>query len=78
MLKDIGPGLWTSINPSYAPMKLASSMHRCHVYDKGKGWGDKVDKTHHLKQDEFMQHAEKSLQLGEKVFVSGGMKLSKS
>ena len=33
--------------------------------------------SHHLKQDEFMNHAEKALQLGEKVFVSGGMKLSK-
>ena len=77
MLKDIGPGLWTSINPGYAPMKLSSSQHRTHAFDKTKGWGEKVDKTHHLKQDEFMQHAEKSLQLGEKVFVSGGMKLSK-
>ena len=77
MLKDIGPGLWTSINPGYAPLKLASSSHRTHLYDKGKGWGESVDKKHHLKQDEFMQHAEKSLQLGEKVFVSGGMKLSK-
>ena len=77
MLKDIGPGLWTSINPGYAPLKLASSQHRTHAYDKSKGWGDKVDKTHHLKMDDFMQHAEKSLQLGEKVFVSGGMKLSK-
>jgi len=77
MLKDSGPGLWTSINPGYAPLKLASSSHRTHLYDKTKGWGDAVDKKHHLKQDEFMQHAEKSLQLGEKVFVSGGMKLSK-
>ena len=77
MLKDIGPGLWTSINPSYAPLKLASSTHKAHTYDRNKGWGDKVDKTHHLKMDDFMQHAEKSLQLGEKVFVSGGMKLSK-
>ena len=33
-----------------------------------------MDKAHHLKRDEFMNHAEKSLQLGEKVFVSGGMK----
>lgn len=36
-----------------------------------------VDKTHHLKQDAFMNHAEKCLQLGEKPFVSGGMKAGK-
>ena len=55
-----------------------SSSHRSHIYDKGKGWGtEKIDREHFLKRDEFMQHAEKSLQLGEKVFVSGGMKLSK-
>lgn len=77
MLKDIGPGLWTSINPMYAPMKLSSSQHRVHKYDQASGWGEKVDKKYHLKQDEFMQHAEKSLQLGEKVFVSGGMKAGK-
>jgi len=74
MLKDIGPGLWVSINPAYAPIKAASSQHRSHFYDKTKGWGDKVDKTHHLKQDAFMAHADKCLQLGEKPFVSGGMK----
>ena len=26
MLKDIGPGLWISINPGYAPMKFSSSQ----------------------------------------------------
>ena len=77
MLKDIGPGLWTSINPSYAPLKLASSQHKVHTYDRQKGWADKVDKTFHLKQDAFMAHADKCLQLGEKPFVSGGMKLGK-
>ena len=54
MLKDIGPGLWTSINPQYAPLKLSSSQHRTHSYDKSKGWGSKVDKSFHLKQDAFM------------------------
>ena len=77
MLKDIGQGLWTSINPSYAPIKLSSSQHRTHVYDKTKGWGDRVDKAHHLKQDAFMAHADKCLQLGEKPFHSGGMKPTK-
>jgi len=78
MLKDIGPGLWASINPSYAPLKLASSSHRVHAYDKSKGWADRVDKTHFMTQDAFMAHADKCLQLGEKPFVSGGMKLSKN
>ena len=39
-----------------------------------EGWGEKVDKEHHLKMDGFMRHADKCLQLGEKPFVSGGMK----
>jgi len=77
MLKDIGPQLWTSINPGYAPMRLVSTNDKTHFYDKSKGWGDKVDKTHHLKQDAFMAHADKCLQLGEKPFVSGGMKAGK-
>ena len=77
MLKDIGPALWVSINPNYAPIKLQSSQHRIHVYDKTKGWGDRVDKTHHLSMDDFMAHADKCLQLGEKPFTSGGMKASK-
>jgi len=77
MLKDIGPQLWTSVNPMYAPSRLTSTNNRTHFYDKTKGWGDKVDKTHHLKQDAFMAHADKCLQLGEKPFVSGGMKATK-
>ena len=77
MLKDIGPALWISVNPTYAPIPFGSSMQSTHIYKKDAGWGEKVDKTHHLKRDEFMNHAEKSLQLGEKVFVSGGMKVGK-
>ena len=77
MLKDIGPGLWVSINPAYAPIKQSSSSHRVHFFDKKKGWAEKVDKTHHLKMDDFMAHADKCLQLGEKPFTSGGMKLGK-
>ena len=77
MLKDIGPGLWISINPAYAPLKYSSTSHRSHAFDKAKGWAEKPDKTHHLKCNEFMAHAEKTLQLGEKPFVSSGMKLSK-
>ena len=75
MLKDIGPALWISVNPNYAPFKLTSSQHSVHKWEEKKGWGEKVDKTHHLKMDTFMAHADKCLQLGEKPFLSGGMKL---
>lgn len=75
MLKDIGPALWISVNPNYAPTKLASTMHKSHIFDRTKGWGEKVDKTHHLKLEGFMKHADKCLQLGEKPFLSGGMKI---
>ena len=75
MLKDIGPALWISVNPNYAPTKLASSQHRAHIFDRKRGWGERVDKTHHLHANEFMKHAEKTLQLGEKPFLSGGMKI---
>ena len=134
MLRDIGPGLWTSINPGYTTFGLSSTSHSHHAFDPRKGWADRVDKSHHLKQDAFMAHADKCamrhppcaadparraraarrappraaprprgadsigntprtrssplraratrrprrcLQLGEKPFVSGGMKLSK-
>ena len=53
-------------------------MDKTHAYIKAKGWGEKVDKTVFLRQDALMAHADKCLQLGEKPFVSGGMKLSKS
>ena len=76
MLGDIGPGLWSSINPMYAPMKPRCTSYDAHSYDKSKGWGEKVDKQHHNKMDDFMKHAEKCLELGEKPFVSGGMKKS--
>ena len=42
MLQDIGPGLWSSVNPGYAPLKLASSQHSVHRYQKSKGWGEHV------------------------------------
>ena len=35
-----------------------------------------VDKKHHFRRDEIGMHSEKALQLGEKVFTSGGMKKS--
>ena len=73
--QDIGPSLWISVNPNYAPSRFSSTQHRTHHYNRAKGWGEKVDKKHHLKQDEFMAHADKCLQLGEKPFLSGGMKL---
>ena len=74
MLRDIGPGLWVSTNPGYTDVKQASTMQTAHVFYQDQWWGAKVDKKHHMKRDEFMIHCEKSLQLGEKVFVSGGMK----
>ena len=51
-----------------------SSSHSTHAYIKDKGWGEKVDKTHHFRPDTMSMHADKCLQLGEKPFVSGGMK----
>ena len=59
-------------NPNF----FKSSQNKVHTYDPKKGWADRVDKTHHLKQDAFMAHADKCLELGEKPFVGGGMKLS--
>ena len=47
-----------------------------HVWDPAKGWADKVDKTHHLCPTPAKVFADKCLQLGEKPFLSGGMKLS--
>ena len=75
MLRDMGPGLWASINPGYTSFRLSSSSHATHAFNPKRGWGEKMDKTHHMKQDSFMAHADKCLQLGEKPFVSGGMKL---
>lgn len=75
MLRDMGPGLWASINPGYTSFRLSSSQHATHKFDPNRGWGERQDKAHHLKQDAFMAHADKCLQLGEKPFVSGGMKL---
>jgi hypothetical protein len=76
ILKDIGPSLWISLNPAYTSSKelRTSTSHRAHAYDASEGWGERPDKTHHLKQDAFMAHADKCLQLGEKPFVSGSMK----
>ena len=58
----MGPGLWISVNPGYVHANKAfftSSTHKVHEYDPKKGWADKVDKTHHLKQDDFMAFAAK-------------------
>ena len=54
---------------------FTSSQHRVHEFDPKKGWADRVDKTHHLVQDGFMAYADKCLELGEKPFLGGGMKL---
>lgn len=82
MLRDIGPGLWTSVNGAYSfggvgnRAHFASSSHSVHAFKSSEGWGERVDKEHHMKLDEMLQHADKCLQLGEKPFVSGGMKLT--
>ena len=103
MLRDMGPGMWISINPGVrlewahpsprspvpkrglasrlagyvhaTPKFFTSSTHITHEFDPKKGWTDPPDKTHHMKQDDFMAHADKCLELGEKPFVGGGMKL---
>merc|ERR1719217_178940 len=59
LLRDIGPGLWISINPGYTHANRSF-----------------FTSSHHAKQDAFMAHADKCLQLGEKPFLSGGMKLT--
>jgi len=79
LLADMGPGLWISVNPGYVHANKAfftSSQHKVHEYDPKKGWADPVDKTFHLKQDDFMAFADKCLELNEKPFVGGGMKLA--
>ena len=57
-----------------------STIQKTHIYDpKADGaakWSADIDKTHNLKMDTFMKHADKCLQLGEKPFKSGGMKLA--
>lgn len=73
LVKDIGPSLWQSVNPNYvANSRPSSSMHSAHTYNARTV--EKPDKTHHLKLNEFMRHADKCLQLGELPFLSGGMK----
>ena len=68
LLSDIGPGLWISVSPGYVcPTRrtMTSSQAHAHVFDAAKGWADPCDKTHHLKQEEMMKHADKCLQLNE-------------
>jgi len=78
MLRDIGPGLWASINSGYTVSNnhFSSSSHSTHAFNSKEGWGEKVDKEHHMKLDMLLAHADKCLQLGEKPFKSGGMKLN--
>lgn len=80
LLADIGPGLWVSMNPGYVHASKSTrttSSHYAHGYDDS--W--KIDqngfgKKYHVRNSTFMSHAEKCLQLGEKPFKSGGMKLT--
>jgi len=78
LLSDLGPGLWGAINPGYVHGNpYIPSSHRVHRYDTSRGWpAEPVHKLHNLRQDEFMGHVEKCLQLGDKPFKSGGMKLA--
>ncbi|KAL3927565.1 MAG: hypothetical protein SGPRY_002763 [Prymnesium sp.] len=77
MLRDIGPGLWSGVNPGYTPSQnLCSTSHATHIYDWTRGYDARVDKEHHLRLDPMLAHADKCLQLGEKPFVSGSMKLA--
>lgn len=79
LLQDIGPGLWVSVNPAYTHQTrqgMTSTQHLSHPFEPERGWGEYPDKAHHLKQDPMMAHANKVIQLGEKPFKSGGMKLN--
>jgi len=80
LLADLGPGMWGGINPAYVHTNNATytaSSHLWHVYDQRRGWpAEPVRKEHNLRKDEFMGHCEKCLQLGDKPFKSGGMKLA--
>lgn len=80
LLNDLGPGLWGAINPGYVHSSnntYRASSHRVHRFDTNRGWpAEPVRKLHNLRQDEFMGHVEKCLQLGDKPFKSGGMKLA--
>jgi hypothetical protein len=55
---------------------MTSTQHLSHPFEPERGWGEYPDKAHHLKQDPMMAHANKVIQLGEKPFKSGGMKLN--
>jgi len=79
MLGDISPGLWISLNPGYthaSKATMTSSQHLVHKFDPADGWAERVDRTHFMKQDGLMAHADKCYQLGDKPFKSGGMKLN--
>ena len=87
LLNDLGPALWISFNAGYkhpgatpGTRTGVSTIQKTHIYDpKADGaakWSADIDKTHNLKMDTFMKHADKCLQLGEKPFKSGGMKLA--
>ena len=54
------------------PRFLRGRSHRELPPRSQRRLGEKVDKTHHLKLDGFMKHADKCLQLGEKPFLSVG------
>ena len=87
LLNDLGPALWISFNAGYkhpgatpGTRTGVSTIQKTHIYDpKADGaakWSADIDKTHNLKMDTFMKHADKCLQLGEKPFKSGGMKIA--
>jgi len=71
-LPDERPGVCAGY--SFTRHQFTSASHSVHKFDYRTGWGERVDKEHHMKLDVMMRHADKCLQLGEKPFVSGGMK----
>lgn len=76
MLEDMGQALWGKVNPGYTTSAQASSSHLAHAFGQ-RCREERPDKTHHLKLNEFMRHADKCLALGEKPFTAGGMKAPK-
>jgi len=80
LLGDIGPGLWVSMNPAYVHASKSTrttSSHYAHGYDDSwKISQHEFGKKYHMRNSTFVSHAEKCLQLGEKPFKSGGMKLT--
>lgn len=79
LLGGIGPGLWLSMNPGYVHanerMRTTSSQAFHRYDDKWKVPSNDCGPKYHIFRHDFVEHADKALELGEKPFKSGGMKL---